>query len=147
MECRSKIGIVDVAERYEQLIAYLDSQLPPPVDRQQHDDGSLQFTGGDPPEVVAVLTGSSVIVSEFAGVWESPFKFTVKPRRVGTVKWRRLPENALLTALSALIKGAREARFASFQTCQYCGRKTAPEWLHTTSVCQACADRHSGAIH
>lgn len=138
---------MDVSERYEQLIAYLGSQLPEPVDQQPSDDGSLQFTGGDPPQVVALLTDTSVIVSEFAGVWESPFKFAVKPRRVGVVKWRRLPENALLAALSALIKGARESRLASFQTCQYCGHKTAPEWLHDAGVCQACADRHSGAIH
>ena len=50
-------------------------------------------------------------------------------------------------ALSALIKGAREARLASFQECQYCGRRTAPEYLHDTGVCQGCTDRHSGAIH
>lgn len=138
---------MDVPERYEQLIAYLGSQLPAPVDQHASGDGSLQFTGGDPPEVVALLTDSSVIVSEFSGVWESAFKFTAKPRRVGVVKWRRLPENALLAAVSALIKGAREARLASFETCQYCGRRTAPEWLHDTGVCQACSDRHSGAIH
>jgi hypothetical protein len=66
---------------------------------------------------------------------------------MGALKWRRLPENALLAALSALIKGARDARLASFQTCQYCGQPTAPEWLHDTGVCQACSDRHSGAIH
>jgi hypothetical protein len=138
---------MDASERYEQLIAYLTAQLPAPVEQQTSDDGSLRFTGGDPPEVIARLTETSVIVAEFAGVWEAPFKFTAKPRRVGAVKWRRLSENALLAALAALIKGAREARLASFQTCQYCGQRTAPEWLHDTGVCQACSDRHSGAIH
>ena len=134
-------------ERYEQLIAFLGSNLPTPVDRQEDVDGSLRFTGGDPPEVVVVLTESSVVVSQFAGVWESPFTFSAKPRRVGMVKWRRLPENALLGAIAALVKGAREARLASFETCQYCGQRTAPEWLHDEGVCQACADQHSGAIH
>jgi hypothetical protein len=138
---------MDAPERYEQLIAYLGSQLPAPVDQHASDDGALRFTGGDPPEVVALLTDTSVIVSEFAGAWESPFKFTVKPRRVGVVKWQRLPENALLAAISALIKGAREARLASFRTCQYCGKRTPPEWLHDAGVCQACSDRHNGAIH
>lgn len=138
---------MDASERYEQLIAYLTAQLPTPVEQQTSDDGSLRFTGGDPPEVIARLTETSVIVAEFAGVWEAPFKFTAKPRRVGALKWRRLSENALLAALAALIKGAREARLASFQTCQYCGQRTAPEWLHDTGVCQACSDRHSGAIH
>ncbi|HVH27393.1 MAG TPA: hypothetical protein VM818_11550 [Vicinamibacterales bacterium] len=137
----------DVPERYEQLIAFLGSNLPAPVERQEEIDGTLQFTGGDPPEVVVVLTESSVVVSEFVGVWETPFTFRARPRRVGVVKWRRLPENALLAAIAALVKGAREARLASFQTCQYCGQRTAPEWLRDETVCQTCADQHSGAIH
>src|SRR5262249_38055816 len=65
--------IMDVPERYEQLIAYLDSQLPQPVDRQTVANGALQFTGGDPAQVVVLLTDTSVVVSEFAGVWETPF--------------------------------------------------------------------------
>ena len=134
-------------ERFEQLIAFLGSNLPAPVDRHEDVDGSIRFTGGDPPEVIVVLTDSSVVVSQFAGVWESPFTFSARPRRVGVVKWRRLPENALLSAIAALVKGAREARLASFETCQYCGQRTAPEWLHDEGVCQACADQHSGAIH
>ena len=138
---------MNTPERFEQLIAFLGSQLPAPVEQQPAADGSIQFTGGDPPEVVAVLTNRSVIVSEFTGEWETPFKFSARPRRVGIVKWRRLPESALLAALSALIKGAREARLASFQVCQYCRRRTAPEWMHDEDVCQACADQHSGAIH
>jgi hypothetical protein len=137
----------EIPERYEQLIAFLGSNLPAPVDRVEDVDGSLRFTGGDPPEVVVVLTDSSVVVSEFCGVWESPFTFSARPRRVGVVKWRRLPENALLNAIAALVKGARESRLASFETCQYCGRRTAPEWLHDEGVCQSCADQHSGAIH
>ena len=134
-------------ERFEQLIAFLGSNLPAPVERHEDVDGSIRFTGGDPPEVVVILTDSSVVVSQFSGVWESPFTFSARPRRVGVVKWRRLPENALLNAIAALVKGAREARLASFETCQYCGQRTAPEWLHDEGVCQACADQHSGAIH
>ena len=66
---------------------------------------------------------------------------------MGVVKWRRLPETALLNALTALVKGAREARLSRFEMCRYCGRITAPEWMHDDGVCQACADQHSGAIH
>ena len=118
---------MDVPERFEQLIAFLGSQLPGPVDQQGDADGSLQFIGGEPPEVVALLTHSSVVVSEFAGVWETPFKFAARPRRVGVLKWRRLPENALLTALSALIKGARDARLSRrSESAEYCDRRTAP---------------------
>jgi hypothetical protein len=138
---------MDTPEGYEQLMAFLASQLPAPVEQRAMEDESIQFIGGDPPEVVAVLTRTRVSISEFAGVWQSAFSFTVKPRRVGVLKWRRLPENSLLAALSALIKGARDTRLASFQTCQYCGRRTPPEWLHDAGVCQSCTDRHSGSLH
>jgi hypothetical protein len=138
---------MDVPERFEELLAFLGSQLPTPVDQQVEADGSVRFLGGEPVQVVALLTHRSIVVSEFAGVWDTPFKFTAKPRRVGVLKWRRLPENALLAALAALIKGAREARLASFQVCQYCERRTAPEWLHDANVCQDCAGRHTGAVH
>jgi hypothetical protein len=138
---------LDAPERYEQLIAFLGSNLPHPVQRDDDSDGSIRFIGGDPPEVVVLLTHSSVVVAEFTGEWETPLTFTAKPRRIGTVKWRRLSESALFNSLSALIKGAREARLASFQTCQYCEQRTAPEWLHDEGVCQSCADQHSGSIH
>lgn len=138
---------MDVPERFEQLIAFLGSQLPTPVDQQPQADQSIQFTGGDPPVVVALLTHTSVIISEFAGVWETPFSFVARPRRVGIVKWRRIPENALLAAISALIKGARDARLSAFQMCRFCGQRTAPEWLHDEGVCQSCADQQSGRIH
>ena len=138
---------MDAPERFDQLIAFLESQLPAPVDRQEAADGSMQFTAGDPAQVVVVLTDQSVVVSEFAGVWESPFTLAPRPRRVGVLKWRRLPETSLFNALTALIKGAREARQSRFQACRYCGNRTAPEWMHDDGICQSCADQHSGAVH
>jgi hypothetical protein len=137
----------EAPERFEQLIAFLGSNLPTPVERHVEPQGFLRFVGGDPPEVIAILSDTNVEISEFVGVWETPLTFKATSRRVGTVKWRRLPENALLAAISALVKGAREARLASFQTCRYCGQRTAPEWLHDEMICQSCADQHSGAIH
>jgi hypothetical protein len=138
---------VDAPERFDQLIAFLESNLPAPVERQESADGSMQFTAGEPAEVVVALTETSVVVSEFAGVWESPFTLAPRPRRVGVLKWRRLPETPLFNALSALIKGARDARHSRFQTCRFCGNSTAPEWMHDNGICQSCADQHSGAIH
>ena len=138
---------MDAPERFDQLIAFLESNLPAPVERQEAGDGSMHFTAGEPAEVIVVLTDNSVVVSEFAGVWESPFTLAARPRRVGVLKWRRLPETPLFNALSALIKGARDARHSRFQTCRYCGNRTAPEWMHEDGVCQSCADQHSGAVH
>jgi len=130
---------MDAPERYEQLIAFLDSHLT--GDRRELADGSMQFTGGDPPEVIVLLTETSVIVAEFAAVWESPYTLTAKPRRVGVLKWRRLPETALFNALGILIKGAREARLATFRACEECGRSTAPEWMTAKAMCHGCADQ------
>ena len=138
---------MDAPERFDQLIAFLESNLPAPVERQEGADGSMQFTAGEPAQVVVALTDRSVVVSEFAGVWESPFTLAPRPRRVGVLKWRRLPETSLFNALTALIKGARDARQSRFQTCRYCGTRTAPEWMHEDGVCQSCADQHSGAVH
>jgi hypothetical protein len=138
---------MDAPERYEQLIAFLDTNLSSPVHRQEAADGTMQFIGGEPADVVVSLTETSVIVAEFAGVWETPLTFSAKPKRVGVLKWRRLPETALFNALQVLIKGARESRLSRFRVCQYCGRSTAPEWMHDEAACQACTDQHSGAVH
>ena len=43
---------MDAPERYEQLIAFLDSNLSNPVDRQESADGTVQFVGGEPADVV-----------------------------------------------------------------------------------------------
>ena len=138
---------MDAPERYEQLIAFLEANLSAPVNRQDAADGTVQFVGGEPADVVVSLTETSVTVSEFAGVWETPFTFAAKPRRVGMLKWRRLPETALFNALQVLIKGARDARLSHFRACRYCGRRTAPEWMHDAVACLACANQHSGAVH
>jgi hypothetical protein len=130
---------MDAPERYEQLIAFLDSHLT--GERHELADGSLQFTGGDPPDVVAILTETSVSVYMYAAAWTTRYSLQPRPRRVGIVKWRRLPETALFNALGVLIKGAREARVASFRTCQECARNTPPEWMDDDQICRTCRDR------
>ena len=138
---------VDAPERFEQLIAFLSSNLPQPVEQQPDEAGGIVFTGGSPAEVVAHLTGSRVAVAEYAGAWDTPYAFTVKPRRVGIVRWRRLPETELMNAIGELIKGAREVRLASYRTCQSCEKSQPPEWMHTEDVCVWCAERESGVVH
>jgi hypothetical protein len=127
-------------ERYEQLIAFLDNNLPSPVERLENADGSLQFTGGDPQEVVVLLTETSVVVAAFSAVRDTPYTLTPRPRRVGSLKWRRLPESPMFAALTSMIKGAREARVAGFRKCERCGRITAPEWMHDERSCASCAE-------
>ena len=133
-------------EGYEQLLAYLESQLPRPVDRQDEPD-EIHFLAGDPPEVMVTLTPLIVVVSEFAGEWDGPGSFRVAPVRMGVVHWPHLPENELLDAVAALVKAARRARLSRYETCRHCGVVTAPEWMHDVGVCQACAADVGGLIH
>jgi hypothetical protein len=138
---------VDTPERFEQLIAFLSSNLPQPVEQQQDEAGGIVFTGGAPAEVVAHLTGSRVAIAEYAGAWETPYAFTVQPRRVGVVRWRRLPETELMNALAQLIKGARETRLARYRTCRVCEKSQPPEWMHDDDVCVSCGNLESGVVH
>lgn len=133
-------------EGYEQLLAYLELQLPKPVDRHDDADG-IRFLAGEPPEVLVTLTESIVVVAEFAGEWEEPTKFRLTPRRIGVLHWPHMPENELLNALAALIKGARAARYSRYQTCELCEKRTPPEWMHDTGVCQSCAAEHGRMVH
>ena len=141
------IRAVSEHERFEQLIAFIGSQLPGPVDQQQAGDGSMVFTGGAPAEVVVNLADASVIVSEYAGIWESPDRFVVRPRRVGMLKWRRLPETSMMNALSALIKGAREMRLSRYRPCTVCGTKHPPEALFGDDVCYSCEEPPLTTVH
>jgi hypothetical protein len=138
---------MDAPERFEQLIAFLTSHLEEPVEQQSGTDGSITFTSGVPGEVVVHLTENSVDVAEFAGAWETPHAFLVRPRRIGLLKWRRLPENELFNALGHLIKGARDARRARYRTCRYCAASNPPEWMQTADVCTECAARQMDLVH
>jgi len=138
---------VSLDERYEQLMAFLGSQLPSPVEQEQAGDEALVFTGGSPPEVIVQLTRSGVTVLEY-GKWETRDQFVVKPRHVGTVKWRRLPETAMMNAVSALIKGARAMRLHRYRPCSVCGAKTPPELLSgEEDICSACAGPQGYSVH
>jgi hypothetical protein len=138
---------MDSSERFEQLIAFLNTHLPAPVEQEQDANGIIVFTGGAPGEVVARLTETSVIIEEFAVRWETPFTPAVHPRRVGVVKWRRLPESAVMSIVGQLIKGARDMRLARYRTCESCGRTNPPEWMQGEEICQGCAETELGAVH
>ena len=137
---------MDVSERFEQLIAFVSSQLPKPVAEQQGSDSSILFTGGEPPEVIVHLTDQTVVVSEFAGEWEDD-GFSITPLLVGELYWHALPETPLMNAISALIKGAREARLSKYRVCPQCGERISPEQFGTADVCDGCAVDPPGVIH
>lgn len=138
---------MDSSERYEQLIAFLTTHLPAPVEQEELEGDILVFTGGSPGEVIARLTDRHVIVEEYAVRWETPYQLLPHPRRVGVVNWRRLPESAVMNVVEQLIKGAREMRLARYQTCRSCGKKNPPEWMEEDDMCTACAQSGIGAVH
>ena len=106
----------------------------------------MVFIGGTPAEVVIHLSRRRA--SPFrnnTGAWESPDHFVVTPRRVGLLKWRRLRKTAMMHALSALIKGAREMRLAHYRACTVCDKPHPPEVLADDDVCPSCSG--SVALH
>ena len=137
---------MDGSERFEQLIAFINSQLSKPIEEEHAADGSILFTGGDPSEVIVHLTDETVTVAEFAGDWDED-AFSITPRIVGELYWHTLPETALMNALSALIKGAREVRLSKYRMCAECGDILPPEYFGTNDVCARCADDPSRLVH
>lgn len=133
---------MSASERFEQLIAFLNSHLPEPVEQLPDDSGGIVFSGGSPVEVVAHLTETSLVISEYRVVLDR-YSPIVKPRRVGILKWRRLPETMLMNAVGSLIKGAREMRLAHYRVCEACERSKPPEWMQTRDLCVECARRES----
>jgi hypothetical protein len=138
---------MDGPERFEQLIAFVGAQLPTPVEEHQADDGSFIFSGGDPTEVVVQVTESTVLVAAIVGAGEEHVRSRAEPEPVCELHWRLLPETAVMNALSALIKGAREARLATYRVCFDCGARTPPEHMHTDDVCLECAEEGPKTVH
>jgi hypothetical protein len=136
-----------VSPKFEEWLAFVGAHLPFPVSQEQAPDGSTFLTGGDPGEVIVRLTRSSVTVWEYAAEWEGPHTPVVKPIRVGSVMWRRLPETKAMAAVHSLIEAARESRLSKFAVCRYCDRRNPPESMHDEGVCQSCAEKHLGVVY
>jgi hypothetical protein len=134
------------SEHYEQLLAFIATHIPAPF-TQEEADGMMIFTGGSPGEVIVRLTETAVVVEEYGVKWATPYTQVVRPRRVGLVKWRRLPESQLMTVVGELIKGAREMRRSRYRTCLFCARTRPPEWMSSDSTCQGCAEKQLGVVH
>jgi hypothetical protein len=138
---------MNTSQRFEQLIAFLSSHLPEPVEQVPDEEGGIVFTGGFPGEVVAHLTESCVVIAEYRVVFERRYNPMVKPRRVGALRWRRLPETELMNAVGSLIKGAREMRLAHYRVCESCEQSKPPEWMQTAEFCVDCATGDSRSVH
>lgn len=139
--------MVDLLDGWEDWIAFFEARLPQPLDRVDGDDGSITYTSGQPGEVVVRLTRASIIVSEFAVAWDSPDTLVPAPRRLGSVRWRRLGSSRAIAVIEHLLTAAREARRARYQLCRSCDRSQPPEWMYDEATCQECADAHVEVVH
>ena len=133
-------------EHYEQLLAFIGTHIPTPF-TQEDVEGVVIFTGGEPGEVVVRLTDRAVIVEEYAVRWAAPDTPVLRPRRVGMVRWRRLPESQLMSVVGDLIKGAREKRRSRYRACFFCLKTNAPEWMADDTTCRSCAEHELGVVH
>jgi hypothetical protein len=137
---------MSTSEHYEQLLAFIATRMPTPL-TQEEIDGVMVFTGGSPGEVIVRLSDTTVVVEEYAVRWETPECPVLRPRRVGLIRWQRLPETQLMTIVDELIKGARETRRAKYLTCAFCGRTKPPEWMADESTCESCAEHEMNVVH
>jgi hypothetical protein len=136
-----------MSEAYEPLLAFIAAQLSRPVTQQEEANGTIVFTGGDPPEVIVRFTPRTAVVCEYSVAWQAPPTALVVPITIGSVLWTRLPEEGAMRAVKALIKVARNVRLSKFRVCSMCVQRNPPEWMHDDEVCQRCAEQELGVVH
>lgn len=124
-------------EDFEQWIAFIAAQLGTAASQDSRADGWVYFSDGEPPLVIVRLTPVSVTVWEYAAIRQWP-RTPIAPIRIGSVMYRRVPEETASAVISSLISAARESRLAKFRPCVVCDTRTAPEWLDEADVCRAC---------
>jgi hypothetical protein len=127
-----------IPEGWEAWLAYFRARLPRPIEEVTRDAGSICFQAGDPPEVVVRLGLRSITVFECVGDESGPPPRSVRLRRLATVRWTALSEDAGVAIVSALVEAARRARRATYRICARCERPTAPERMHD-EICEPCA--------
>mgnify|MGYP001358340652 FL=1 len=139
--------MVDLLEGWEDWIAFFEARLAQPLDRIEDADGAITYTSGQPAEVVVRLTRSAIVVSEFAAAWNGPHQLVAVPRRLGSVRWRRLRSSRAIAVVEQLLAAAQEARRRRYQVCRCCERSQPPEWMSDEATCRDCADAHVGLVH
>lgn len=138
---------MDLLDGWEDWIAFFEARLPQPIERVDGDDGSITYTSGQPAEVVVRLTRGAIAVSEFAVAWDGPHRLVPAPRRLGSVRWRRLGSSRAIAIVEHLLAAAREARRSSYLLCRTCDRTHPPEWMHDEHTCHDCAAAHADVVH
>ena len=128
--------MTDYPEGWEEWVAFLTAHLPEPIQQEIGPGGATFFAAGDPVEVVVRLSPSSITVSACASEREESL---LRPKRLGTIMWRRLPPSKAMFLVAGLIRSAREIRLATYRQCHHCEKMKPPEQMHEEDVCLECA--------
>jgi hypothetical protein len=126
--------------------AEVEALLPGPISKVSVDAGTSVrwFAAGDPYLVLIGLAEDVACVGEPRVTWEGAHTPRLEARNVvefGVEGGRRTD------AIGEAIRSTTSGRLATFRRCGECGELTPPEWLHSPTLCDGCAERHHGVIH
>jgi len=133
------VTALPIPEGWEAWLAFFRARLPDPVEEVGTDEGAVRFQAGDPVEVEVRLGPRSITVFECVGDESGPAPRRVRPRRLATVRWTALAEDAGVAVVSTLVEAARRSRRATYRPCARCERATPPERMHDDQICEPCA--------
>lgn len=104
------------------------------------------FGAGDPIIVLVGLDVDTVRVAEPEIRWVGPHSPVLHARGVVELSRDAAIGNGIGT-LAAEMRRASATRMSRFATCVECGELTPPEWLHSPTLCDSCAERNHGVVH
>ncbi len=100
----------------DKVIRDIRSLFPEPVSEEVVDDG-VRLIGGDPGEVVAIVSGNEVVFSQFALEWDSPHTPVIRPVPIVTVCWVNLLKQERQQFFKSMVKLIVERRRKLYRVC------------------------------
>lgn len=131
----------------DELLIELRRLLSAPVREETALDGTVVLVGGDPGEVIVRVGATKVSIALFTVRWDGPHTPIVRPLHYATLSWRRLPASTLMMTLRMIIDAAIEMRLTEYRKCERCEKMKPPEWMHSETTCQSCAEQYLGVVH
>lgn len=115
------------------------------VRRRQYVPDELHL--GDPIEVLVRVNDDAISVEVPVVEWHGPHTPVLRGEAPATFAEAALSDRAGRAAIRAAVTAARAVRLGRFRTCEECGRRQPPEWMHGETLCQACAERNHGVCY